>query len=204
MKRIVVIGIILGTLWLTLGRTKPHKIVSAPPPVVVSMMSEREAPQQLAVQQSHAFQVNGYELKTLAQFAVTARALSTQTYSSGREADLSPLDIAFGWGRMSEQSVIERLAISQSNRWYHWRYEGEPPIPPREIETFSANMHLIPADAAVARALGNIRKGQTVSVSGYWVEVRGGDGWGWRSSLTREDTGQGACEVIFVQDVTIR
>ena len=66
----------------------------------------------------------------------------------GREADLSPVDVAFGWGRMSDPAVIERLTISQSNRWYHWRYEGEPSIPAPEIAVSSANMQLIPADVS--------------------------------------------------------
>jgi hypothetical protein len=30
------------------------------------------------------------------------------------------------------------------------------------------------------------------------VQVNTPDGWRWRSSLTREDTGGGACEVVYV------
>ena len=55
--------------------------------------------------------------------------------------------------------------------------------------------------AGVARALGKIRKGQIVKLSGYLVEIKAKDGWSWRSSMTRDDTGQGSCEVIFVQAV---
>lgn len=176
-------------------------MVEAPPAAVVSVASERDAPRQDAVPRPHVFTMNGYEIRILAQFGLTARALSVSSYRTGREADLSPLDVAFGWGRMSETPVTDRLSISQSSRWYYWRYEGEPPIPRREIETSSANMHLIPADAGVARTLDKIRKGQIVKLSGYLVEVKAKDGWGWRSSLTRDDTGQGSCEVIFVQSV---
>ncbi len=201
MKRLLIGGAILAGLWLTFGRTKPPQVVEAPPPAVVSAGSEREAPRQDSIARPHVFSMNGYELRTLAQFGLTARALSVTDYRMGRESDLSPLDIAFGWGRMSEPPVSDRLSISQSNRWYYWRFEGEPPIPPREIETSSANMHLIPADAGVARALGKIRKGQIVKLSGYLVEIKAKDGWSWRSSMTRDDTGQGSCEVIFVQAV---
>jgi hypothetical protein len=41
-----------------------------------------------------------------------------------------------------------------------------------------------------------------VIVRGYLVEARGADGWRWRSSLTREDTGAGACELIWVESVS--
>jgi hypothetical protein len=35
------------------------------------------------------------------------------------------------------------------------------------------------------------------------VEAQGRDGWSWRSSLTREDTGAGACELVFVQAIEL-
>lgn len=64
-------------------------------------------------------------------------------------------------------------------------------------------MHLIPADAAVARTLRSIRAGQTVRLESYLVEVTAKDGWLWRSSLSRDGSGQGGCEVVFVQAVVI-
>jgi hypothetical protein len=39
---------------------------------------------------------------------------------------------------------------------------------------------------------------------GYLVEVRGRDGFRWRSSLTREDTGNGACELVWVEKLDVR
>jgi hypothetical protein len=35
------------------------------------------------------------------------------------------------------------------------------------------------------------------------VEVRNNKGWFWRSSLTRSDSGNGACEVVFVEAAEI-
>jgi hypothetical protein len=125
--------------------------------------------------------------------------LSVEHYRTGREADLSPTDIAFGWGKMADPAIADKLSISQGGRWYHWRYSGKPPLPVREIETSSANMHLIPASREVAGALSAVDKGKIVSLRGYLVEVRARDGWMWRSSLTREDTGNGSCELVFVQ-----
>jgi hypothetical protein len=46
-----------------------------------------------------AFSVQGYRVQPVAEFAVEARVLSTETCPAGREADLSPLDLALGWGR---------------------------------------------------------------------------------------------------------
>ena len=127
--------------------------------------------------------------------------LGTEHYRLDREARLSPVDLALGWGRMSDTAVLERIRITQSGRFYYWSTDDFP-IPRREIETSSANMHMIPADERVEAALKAIRKGQTVIVRGYLVEARGADGWRWRSSLTREDTGAGACELVWVESVS--
>ncbi|MDD3608928.1 MAG: hypothetical protein PHI49_04125 [Halothiobacillaceae bacterium] len=146
----------------------------------------------------------GYRLVPLADYHLEARVLSTQHYTLGREAELSPVDLALGWGRMSDRQVLDRLDISQGNRFYYWRYQGEPPIPHDEIIRSSSNHHMIPADETIARQLKAIRPGQLVEFSGQLVEARHDDGWRWKSSLSREDTGNGACELVLVQRLNIR
>ena len=118
-----------------------------------------------------------------------------------REAELAPVDLALGWGPMANPTVIEQVKISQSNRFYHWHVD-QFPIPRRDIEVNSANMHMVPASADVERALRAIRPGVKVSFSGYLIEARAPDGWRWKSSLTREDTGAGACELVWVEKIT--
>ncbi len=137
-------------------------------------------------------------LTPLAGFSVQARVLSREDYHLGREADLSPTDLALGWGRMQDSAVLDRLDIEQGARWYSYRWRDEPPIPVAEIATSSANMHMIPADHAVARALSRIRRGDQVRVDGWLVRADASDGWHWQSSLTRNDTGNGACELVYV------
>ena len=146
--------------------------------------------------------IDATSLQPLAGFSIEARVLGREDYRMGREADISPTDLALGWGRMTDDAVISRLDISQGGRWYRYRWQGEPPIPVVEIARSSANMHMIPADAAVAAALKRIEPGQRVRIDGWLVEVRGNDGWRWRSSLTREDSGGGACELVYVCSIS--
>ena len=93
-----------------------------------------------------------YIIEPVASYEVRARVLSIERYRMGREADLSPLDFALGWGPMSDAAVIERLSISQSGRWYHYRWEGSPPMDPALMAKISANTHLVPADDLVKEA----------------------------------------------------
>lgn len=205
MKRFFIAVLVVGgiTQWW-MRQPAAVTVASLPPPVTVAApASERDLPVQRSVSDGTAFDVNGHRVVPLAEYAITARVLSAQRYHADRESRLSPLDLALGWGNMSRKSVVDRLSISQSGRWYHWRYSGDPPIPHREIERSSANVHIVPASTDVARRLSDAEAGTVVSLRGYLIEARGEDGWSWRSSLTRDDTGGGACEIMLVMAVEV-
>jgi len=42
---------------------------------------------------------------------------------------------------------------------------------------------------------------QIVKLEGYLVRIDGKNGYVWESSLTRNDTGAHACEVVFVKSI---
>jgi len=161
-------------------------------------------PVQVDIPDGRPFAFGKYQVTPLAQFNVRARVLSAETYSHGREADLSPIDLALGWGRMSDSAVIDKLAISQGGRFYFYSWTNQPPLPPQEIIEHSANMHLIPANALAEKQLGQVRVGNIVDISGYLVRADAQDGWRWISSLTRMDSGNGSCEVVFVERLAIK
>jgi hypothetical protein len=175
-----------------------ERAITRPPGVLV-----QDAPAQTAVDgAARPLVKNGYTIQPLERFALDARVLGAERYRFGREADLSPIDLALGWGPMSDTAVLAKIEISQSNRFYFWRVE-QFPIPRREIEINSANMHMIPATADVERALSRVRTGSLIRLRGYLVEAVAPDGWRWRSSLTREDTGNGACELVWVERLDV-
>ena len=100
-------------------------------------------------------------------------------------------------------AVLERIKIYQSGRYYFWQ-APRLPIPGREISRYSANMHMIPSSNEIARALKRVRRGQVIQLSGHLVKIEAPDGWQWRSSLSRMDTGNGSCEIIYVKAFRIR
>ena len=161
-----------------------------------------QAPHQEVVQAGLLFMHQDYLIEPLATFDAKARVLSKKRYRLGREAELSPLDLALGWGAMSNEEVLDYFSISQHNRWYYWRYK-ELPIAKQEVIRSSANMHMVPADDLVKRQLMRIQEGHVVHIKGYLIEARSEDGWRWRSSLSRIDSGDNACELVWVEDVEI-
>jgi len=152
------------------------------------------------------FQVGVYDVHALARFELDARVLSAEHYRGDREAELSPVDLALGWGPMSSNEVLERLRISQGSRFfsYSWSSSKDLPVSPGLIGTHTSNMHMIPLDPAARETLLAAKRGNLVHLRGWLVEARAKDGWHWRSSLSRGDTGGGACEVVAVERADLR
>jgi hypothetical protein len=188
----------LATLVLVAVWQRSHRAIHHGPGVLVA-----EIPRQERIDRD-AFELRkgDYSVRPLATFSLSARVLSRADYSWDAGATLAPVDLALGWGRMSDSAVLDKISISQSGRFYFWRVR-EFPIPEREIIESSANMHLIPADAAVEREIKRTRDGDIVEFDGYLVEVDGPKGYRWISSLTRSDSGAGACELVWVEHFAI-
>jgi hypothetical protein len=144
-----------------------------------------------------------YLVSPLADFDITARVLSKERYWIDRGAELAPVDLALGWGPMSDDKVLSKLKISQRNRWFYWKPKGDLPISADMISLNAANMHLIPENDDIESRIKSVNVGHIVKFKGHLVRVNRSDGWHWESSLSRADTGDGACEVIFVKEFLI-
>ena len=159
-------------------------------------------PAQQAIPPKDVREIKGFRLQAQATYAIHARVLHTKRYYM-QGGDLVPYDVALGWGPMSDSTVLDRLNISQSNRFFFYRWEDTPPIPEGQIMRHAANVHIISANRTVARAVSKLRRGQLVAMRGYLVNVSGPNGFHWNTSLTRDDSGDGACEVFYVQEVLV-
>lgn len=173
------------------------KPLEHPPGILVA-----EKPQQVDLQPS-VFMLDDFQITRKASFEIRARVLSKEPYYLNRAADLSPIDLALGWNVMSDSAVLEQIDISQSGRWYRTKYELPPPISEQQIISNSSNMHMIPARKAIERSLKKLREGDIVRLRGYLVDVDHDSGWYWRSSMSRTDTGDGACELVYVESISI-
>lgn len=161
-------------------------------------------PVQTAIKNPLAFPFGEYSITPLADFSVKARVLHRNRYYMDGGAKLVPVDLALGWQDMSDSRVLGQLDISQTARYYVWRTKGaDYPIPREKISLQSANMHLIPANDIIKDRIKDAVAGDIVEFSGKLVSVTRPDGFHWSSSLTREDTGDGACELVFVDKFRI-
>jgi hypothetical protein len=159
------------------------------------------APEQRSIDDQTAVERGDFRLRPRAEFEATVRILRREDYSLDRISRLAPTDFAVGWGPMSDGRVLADIEISQGNRFYYWRTDNWP-IDRDEIESNSANWHVIPENEAVARSLERLRAGSIVRFSGRLVDIEGSDG-GMRTSLSRTDTGAGACEILLASSARV-
>ena len=145
------------------------------------------------------FVVGELTITPLARYALQAVVLGRERYRHDPAADFAPLDLALGWGPMSAASALNGLSVSQSGRWYEYRWDADgPPLDPADIARHSANTHCLPATREIRKKLLAVRRHDLVALSGYLVAVDGPNGYRWRSSLTRDDTAGGACEIVWI------
>ena len=179
----------LAAITADAGAANACRVLQVPVELAGAVQTDQAAP---------PFRAGDASVTPLAAFSIAARVLSREDYHFGRESDYSPTDLALGWGPMSAPGLRDRLAVTQGGRWYHYRWEGDPPLPPAVIASHSANMHMVPANASVARTLAGLRAEDAIRLDGWLVRIDSDSGWRWSSSLSRDDTGPGACELVFV------
>jgi len=142
-------------------------------------------------------------IEPLAEYQIEARVLSTERYWFDKMAKIAPTDLAVGWQEMSNSKIIDQLSIRQADRFYFYSWSGAAPLEPQMIVRTSANMHLIPSTEYINQEIKNLHKGNIVSLRGYLVRVNFPDGSEIKSSLSRTDSGPGACEVMWVQSLNV-
>jgi hypothetical protein len=192
MRRFLKLLLVCLAVW-GIAHFWPWRAIVHPPGVLTA-----EEPEQHNCPPRSLGQLKGYGLTAVASYSLRARVLHTKRYWVDGD-DIVPYDVALGWGRMSDHAVLDRLNISQSNRFFFYEWQVEPPIPEKEIVCHSSNNHVIAANSEVARVVSSLRSGQIVSMSGWLVNVSGPNGFHWLTSTRRDDTGNGACEIFYVE-----
>lgn len=195
MNRFLILALVLAAAWSAMGKWEKRPIAHAPGILVPEAPSQQKVPDSV-------FRFEDYILSRRARFTIRARVLSAERYWLGREADLSPIDLALGWSVMSDEGLLAQIRVSQRGRWYYTSWQGALAVSEGQVVENSGNMHMIPSNSAIARKLKSLRPGDVVRLEGFLVDVDHPSGWRWRTSMSRVDSGAGACEIVYVEQLT--
>jgi hypothetical protein len=196
--------LLASTLFLVL-LTKPQATAASQAATGQMQLTENPVQKKVSVAGTTpiVWEKGGYiwTFRPRAHFQISARVLGNKRYYDWQSIVL-PRDLALGWGEMSDPAVDEWIQWSQSGRWYHYRWGADSPYRGKTIGNYSANVHIIPATENVAHSLAQIGRNDIVTMEGLLVDVeaqRDNVKRQTRTSLTRTDSGAGACEILFVQ-----
>ncbi len=145
------------------------------------------------------------ELIKRAEYELTGVVKSKKKYSD-YTSQVSEYDLAIAWGDLNKDEIDEGISYSQSGRWYYYKYSKDLPVNEDYISKNSANVHIIHKDKDILKKIKSIKEEDYIKLEGYLVDVdfKNPDNTSlWKTSKSRNDRGNGACEIMYVENITI-
>ena len=117
---------------------------------------------------------------------------------------LNVKDLCVIWGENATNGSYRRARFHSGEFTCFVRFPSVPAAQafvPRAL----SNNHLLAVDPELRRQLRALRRGDQIALSGYLASYGHTEGQGyWRgTSVSREDTGNGACETLFVTQLQV-
>jgi len=171
-----------------------------------------EDPEQVeVVEDSFTLNYRGqdYVLEPLADYqfgglVVTRNDISAfdDIYHDANSVDV--IDICVVWGSNLNSELLGKFSF-WSEPWT-CNYQTDSSAAMEEFAAHQlSNNHLLPASESIGKTLSQIRRGDQVKIRGKLVSYyqSGQEAYPRTSSLSRFDSGNGACEVIYVESAEI-
>jgi len=117
------------------------------------------------------------------------------------ENSVDTKDLCLIWGNNLTSNDYKKVSYSSGAWTCYYQYPYGVDFYPDAL----SNNHLLTADDAVRERIGQVRIGDQVHIQGMLVKYQAESNPSfWRdSSMVRTDTGDGACEVVYVESIDI-
>lgn len=193
---IIQLIVVFIVIFMILPMLDDEEVVSIPEPYQ----------KQLNYNAANTFIHNGRKsevtIEKLAEYKISAVVKGKRYYLFDVPSEVSPMDLILVWGKMDTEEMDKYINYSQSGRWYYFSYDCGSCVDGDYLRKNSANVHIIPKNLEVLKKLIQVRKEDYITLKGYLVLVHFTENE-WKSSLSRKDTGNGACEIMYVENVTV-
>jgi hypothetical protein len=184
------------------------------PPAANAAPALLEEPLQVAVQRApFEAKVGGiaYQIKPLHEYTLQGMVVSqhdTRTWWDQVHREWNDLlnvaDVCVVWGNNIRREAYRDIAFSSGQFTCNFQTASTEAFNAFD-QTAISNNHLLSNSAAVARTIRDVRIGDQVRFKGYLAEYSHNHGLAFHrgTSTVRNDTGNGACETVWVEDFEI-
>lgn len=209
MKKILIVVIILLVIILisSMGNQKLKKENT----IYTENKNFFEAPiQKEASGEKEQIIIGGKEItiKKLYSYEVSGRVVQTYEYKDYYYGDetyntIAKKDVGIVWGNLVQDDILKNIKFSMNGaRFLKYTYRrgdwkkklGAP------IKKLCSNNHLISDDETITSLIKQIKKNDYIKISGYLINAYWGNSY-LTTSISRDDEGNGACEVVYVTDI---
>ncbi len=118
--------------------------------------------------------------------------------------ELNAVDLCVIWGVNAADGAYRKMSFSSGQFVCYFQTSSAEAAQPKYFRALSNN-HLLTDEPHIARQLRNVRVGDQIRIRGQLAEYSHDAGFAFMrgSSISRDDTGNGACETIFVRDISV-
>jgi hypothetical protein len=159
------------------------------------------------------FAQNGYQYTLTPRYnydisALVVGAMNYRMFSINKFDLIFPVDLCLTWGSNVRRGLHRNSAVrfSQDCRWCWVNWSRDVQFNMDEL----SNNHLLVDNSTVLKDANSITRGDQVRIRGKLVDVRAkllgkslSPDVTWNTSISRADSGAGACEVIYVERLEI-
>lgn len=138
-------------------------------------------------------------------YSISARVDSIQAYDDAISPAI-PYDLLMSWGKLADPGTAASYSWKQASREGKVSGPLDGDLTSSYVISHVSNNHIIPANASIRRGLDLIKPGDLVRIDGRLVNVRmdmGNTELSAHTSKSRTDTGDGACEIIYAEQLRV-
>ncbi len=184
-----------------------------PEPAFYDLASLKDPMQQPTWRKPFVTEVNGQQYRIEPQFEYAldgvvvsyndADAITDIWHHRKWQDFLNVRDLCLIWGDNLANGVYQQMDF-HNDSWTCWAYWPDAATGSRFSMTQLSNNHLLADDYEVKRALMSAQPGDQVRFKGFLASYANpANGFERGTSTVRTDTGNGACETVYLQDFTI-
>jgi len=141
-----------------------------------------------------------HHVKPLHNYRIAGMVVScgfSKNMAAHRNDDLNIMDAGIIWGSNLNPSIYKKIAFDNDGVWLRAKTKDQAVWERLDQERLSNN-HLLCTDPQLKKRIKAIKRGDVVSIKGSLVSYSGRG-----SSVNRTDSGDGACETIWVDEFKI-